>query len=111
MDIEETREYCLGKPGVLECLPFDETTLVFKVGNKMFALLNLDGRNSINLKCNPERAIELREEHSGIIPGYHMNKQHWNTIFLDSLSSNLIKELINHSYELVVNSLPKKIRI
>lgn len=108
MNIEEVHEYCLSLKGAIECFPFDNTTLVFKVGNKMFALLNLDGRNTMNLKCNPEKAIELREKHTGIIPGFHMNKTHWNTIFFEEISSKLLSELITHSYELVVNSLSKK---
>lgn len=110
MNIEEAREYCMQKKGATECLPFDDVTLVFKVANKMFGLLNLDGENSMNLKCNPEQAIELREKYTGIIPGYHMNKTHWNTIFLDELATELIKEMITHSYELVVNSLSKKVK-
>jgi predicted DNA-binding protein (MmcQ/YjbR family) len=108
MNIEELREYCISKKGVTEGFPFDEVTLVFKVGGKMFALTNLDGEPSVNLKCNPEKAIELREQYSAIIPGYHMSKLHWNTVYLDrSLPENLIKELIDLSYELVLTSLPK----
>lgn len=108
MNIEELREYCLSKKGVTEHFPFDEVTLVFKVGDKMFALTNLDGEPTVNLKCDPERAIELREQHSSIIPGYHMNKTHWNTVIMDgSVSDKLIYELIDHSYNLVFESLPK----
>ncbi len=108
MNIEELREYCLSKKGVTELFPFDEVTLVFKVGDKMFALTNLDGEPTVNLKCDPERAIELREQHSSIIPGYHMNKTHWNTVIMDgSVSDKLIYELIEHSYNLVFESLPK----
>lgn len=108
MNIEELREYCISKKGVTESFPFDEVTLVFKVGNKMFALTNLDGEPSINLKCDPERAIELREQYPSIIPGYHMNKIHWNTVFMDgSISDKLLKELIDHSYKLILDSLPK----
>jgi predicted DNA-binding protein (MmcQ/YjbR family) len=111
MNVETLREYCLSKPGVEESLPFDESTLVFKVGGKMFALFSLDDELSINLKCDPERAIELRENHSAIIPGYHMNKKHWNTLMIDgSLPDKLIFELIDHSYNLVFNSLPAKVR-
>lgn len=108
MNIEELREYCISKKGVTESFPFDEVTLVFKVGGKMFALTNLDGEPSVNLKCDPEKAIELREQYSAIIPGYHMSKIHWNTVYMDrSLPENLIKELIDLSYELVLASLPK----
>jgi len=108
MNIEELREYCISKKGVTEGFPFDEVTLVFKVGGKMFALTNLDGEPSVNLKCDPEKATELREQYSAIIPGYHMSKLHWNTVYMDrSLPENLIKELIDLSYELVLASLPK----
>ncbi|NVO08365.1 MAG: MmcQ/YjbR family DNA-binding protein [Bacteroidales bacterium] len=108
MNIEELREYCISKKGVTEGFPFDEVTLVFKVGGKMFALTNLDGEPSVNLKCDPEKAIELREQYSAIIPGYHMSKLHWNTVYMDrSLPENLIKELIDLSYQLVLASLPK----
>ncbi len=111
MNIEEIREYCLKKQGVADGFPFDEVTLVFKVAGKMFALANLDGELSINLKCNPEKAIELREQYPSVIPGYHMNKVHWNTIIMDgSISDKLVKEWIDHSYELVKSSLPLKIR-
>lgn len=108
MNVEELREYCISKKGVTESFPFDEVTLVFKVGNKMFALTNLDGEPSVNLKCDPERAIELREQFPSIIPGYHMNKVYWNTIFMDgTVSDKLLKELIDYSYNLILDSLPK----
>ncbi len=112
MDIEILRLYCIGKPAVTEGFPFDETTLVFKVMGKMFALLSLDAIPSqINLKCDPEKALELRAEYPAILPGYHMNKAHWNSIVLDgSLSHSLVYELIDHSYQLVLNGLPKKLR-
>jgi len=111
MNIEELREYCISKKGVTECFPFDEVTLVFKVMGKMFALTNLDGPTTINLKCDPDRAIELREQYSDILPGYHMNKTHWNTVNVQgSLSNQIIKELIDHSYDLVVKSLTRKLR-
>jgi len=111
MNIEEFREYCISKPGVTEEFPFDENTLVFKVMGKMFALTDLVDKFSLNLKCDPERAIELREQFSSIKPGYHMNKAHWNTILMDgSLSQKLILELIDHSYQLVVEKLPKNKR-
>jgi len=111
MNIEEFREYCISKKGVTESFPFGEQTLVFKVMDKIFALTGLDKHPATtNLKCDPEKAIELREEYDGlIIPGYHMNKKHWNTVELEkNLPSYLIIELIDHSYNLVVLSLTKK---
>ena len=111
MNIEEFYAYCLQKKGVSEHFPFDEQTLVFKIGTKIFALTDVTSFRSINLKCNPEKAIELREEYAAVQPGYHMNKKHWNTIILFSdLDDQLLKELIDHSYNLVLNSLPKKTR-
>ena len=112
MNVEELRHTCLDKKGVTEEFPFDEHTLVFKVMGKMFALVALERLPpQCNLKCDPERAVELREEYDGdIIPGYHMSKKHWNTLFLDNLPPNLIKELIDHSYDLVVSGLTKKLR-
>lgn len=111
MDIEKIRNYCLRKTHVTESFPFNEETLVFKVMNKMFCLLSLTPPHSINLKCDPEFAIELREKYDAVQPGYHMNKQHWNTIDLDgSISNKEITHWIDHSYELVVKSLPKKER-
>ena len=111
MNIEEFREYCISKKGVTESLPFDDTTLVFKVMTKMFALGNLEGPLSVNLKCDPEKAIELREEYEGINPGYHMSKVHWNTIEMDgSVPIKLVTELIDHSYDLVVAGLTKKLK-
>jgi len=109
MNIEEFRDYCLLKKGVTEGFPFDEKTLVFKV-IKMFALTNIEGEFRINLKCDPERAIKLREEYPDyIIPGYHMNKKLWNTIIVEgSVPEKLIFELIDHSYDLIVASLTKK---
>lgn len=109
MNIEEYRDYCIRKPGVTESLPFDESTLVFKVMNKMFALADIDVFNSINLKCDPELAQEYRAKYPAIQPGYHMNKTHWNTVVLDgSLPEAFLYELIDHSYAMVVQSLPKK---
>lgn len=111
MNIEYYRQYCLTKKGTTEEFPFDNRTLVFKVGGKMFALTDVESFESINLKCDPERAIELREQYSAIIPGYHMNKKHWNTVVLDgSLRDSLICSLIDDSYLLVAGSLPKKDR-
>ena len=111
MNIETFREYCIVKKGVTEEFPFDEETLVFKVGGKMFALTNIDLFDSINLKCDPVKAIELREIYEGVIPGFHMNKKHWNTIKIDgSIPDQQIFEWINHSYELVFNGLPRNIK-
>jgi predicted DNA-binding protein (MmcQ/YjbR family) len=112
MDIETIRAYCLSKKGTDEGFPFDDTTLVIKVGGKMFILIGLDGDPSMNLKCDPDRAIDLREANPAITPGYHMNKKHWNTVMLDgSLSKGLIMEMIDHSYDLVFQSLPGKLRM
>lgn len=112
MNIEEFRNYCLLKRGVTEDFPFDATTLVFKVSGKMFALTDLEGDFSVNLKCDPERAIQLREQYPSIIPGYHMSKKHWNTIMIDgSVDNDLLLELIDHSYILVVSGLPLKSRL
>lgn len=111
MDIEKFRDLCLAKKGVTESFPFDEKTLVFKVMGKMFALADVEMFDGINLKCDPERAIELRERYSGIGPGYHMNKKHWNTVRVDgSVPDELIIELTNHSYELVAASLGKPLK-
>ena len=108
--LEEIRAYCLNKPHVTESFPFDETTLVFKVYNKMFALFNLEKDPlRINLKCNPEKALELREEYAQVLPGYHMNKKHWNTIVLEGLPLTLIQQLIDNSYQLVLYSLSKRL--
>jgi len=108
MNIEEVREYCITKKAVSESFPFDETTLVFKVMNKMFCLLSLDDIR-VSLKNDPEKNIELRAHYPAIIPGYHMNKEHWNTIDLDgSIPPGILKEMIDTSYELILKSLPKK---
>ncbi|MGJ8660692.1 MAG: MmcQ/YjbR family DNA-binding protein [Bacteroidota bacterium] len=109
MNLEEFREYCMKKAGVSEHLPFDIKTLVFKVGGKMFALTDIYSFKSINLKCEPARAISLREEFSEIIPGFHMNKVHWNTVSVSgSLADSFIYELVDHSYTLVYDSLTRK---
>lgn len=111
MNIEEFRNYCIAKKGVTEELPFDEHTLVFKVMGKMFALTSLNRfPTQANLKCDPEKAIELRETYDGVvIPGYHMNKKHWNTIFLENtIAPETIKEFVDHSFDLVVAGLTKK---
>jgi len=112
MNIEEFRNYCLAKKGVTEELPFGPDALVFKVMGKMFALSALDRiPPQVNLKCDPERALALREEYDGhIIPGYHMSKKHWNTLYLEQLPPGLIQELIDHSYDLVVAKLTKKLK-
>ena len=111
MDIEQLREYCLAKKGVTEGFPFDDTTLVMKVLGKMFALVSLDEDLSINLKCNPEKAIELREQYPAVKPGYHMSKLHWNTVEIDgSIATKRIQQWIDDSYDLVVSKLPKKQR-
>ena len=111
MNIESYREYCLSKKGVTEDFPFDNETLVFKVGGKMFALTGIEQFKSINLKCDPERAVELREQYPGILPGYHMSKKHWNTVMMDgSVPMKLIIQMIDDSYNLVLSSLPKRDR-
>lgn len=112
MNIEDLREYCLAKKGTTESFPFDEDTLVFKVVDKMFCLTSLSEPDSINLKCDPEKAIALREEYPGVLPGYHMNKKRWNTVMLnEGISYQLIREWIDHSYEEVVKKLSKKEKI
>ncbi len=111
MNIEEIRDYCLAKAGVTEGLPFGEDTLVFKVGKKLFLLTSISDGNSFNVKCDPEMAIELREHHPEVQPGYHMNKKHWNTVYTNgSLTRKQLCNMIDHSYDLVFNSLPKNIR-
>lgn len=111
MNIEEYRDYCLSLPGVTEEFPFDAETLVFKVMGKMFALTDVDAFKSINLKAEPEYCIELRELYSGINPGFHMNKKHWNTVDTDgSVDDDLMYKLINDSYALVVKGLTKKLK-
>ena len=115
MQIDQLHAYCLAKKGVTEHFPFDEVTLVFKVMNKMFALVGLEkweqGETKINLKCDPEWSLELRNEYDGINPGFHMNKKHWNTVQLnEDVNDTFAFELIDHSYNLVVKSLPKKVQ-
>jgi len=109
MNIENVREYCLSKKGVTEGFPFNDTALVFKVAEKMFALLDLsEDSRGISLKCDPELAIELREKFSEVTPAYHFSKKHWNGINLSgSVRDSLVKEWIDHSYTIVVESLPK----
>jgi predicted DNA-binding protein (MmcQ/YjbR family) len=109
MNNEEIREYCLSKPGVTESLPFNDTALVFKVMDKMFALLDLsEDSRGITLKCDPELAIELREQYPEVTPAYHFNKKHWNTVVIDgTIRDKLIFNWIDNSYDLVVKKLPK----
>jgi len=112
MNIEQIREHCLKKKGVTEEFPFDEETLVFKVAGKIFLLASLEAIPlQINIKCDPEKAIELREEYDSVLPGYHMNKKHWNTIIIDGTvpTSNLF-EWIDDSYSLVISGLKKSER-
>ncbi|HEY4786511.1 MAG TPA: MmcQ/YjbR family DNA-binding protein [Bacteroidales bacterium] len=111
MNVEEFRQYCLSKKGVTEELPFGPDTLVYKVMGKMFALTSLDGDFYINLKCDPDLAIELREKYPAVLPGYHMSKKHWNTVVVDgSISNKLIYEWTDHSYQLVADQLPKHLK-
>ena len=112
MNIETLREYCLLKQGAEETLPFGPDTLVYKVGGKMFLLTGLDSEDlRFNVKCDPDKAIEWREEFTCVQPGYHMNKKHWNTVHIeDGLSLRLLKEMIDHSYDLVYKTITKKIR-
>lgn len=115
MNLESFYEYCISKRGVTEHFPFDDNTLVFKVGDKMFVLSSLKhwelGEPSVNLKCNPERALELRVEYDAVEPGFHMSKVHWNTIAVNSdVNDAFFKELIDHSYDLIFNSLTKKVQ-
>jgi len=111
MNVEDFRDYCLSKEGVTESFPFDSSTIVFKIGGKLFALAGIEFFASVNLKCDPERSIELRETFNGIKPGFHMNKKHWNTVTVESdVPNQLLLELIDHSFDLVYKSLTKKIR-
>lgn len=111
MNIEDYREYCLSKEFTTESFPFDSKTLVFKVGGRIFAATNIEQFVFITLKCEPETAIELRERYSGIKPGWHSNKKHWNSVYLNTdISSQLLQTLIDQSYELVYQTLTKKVR-
>lgn len=112
MNIEEFHAYCLAKKGVEETFPFGEQTLVFKVMGKMFALTGLDSEEfKVNLKCDPDWAIELREQYPEIQPGWHMSKKHWNTVYFEEeLEEKFLRELIDHSYDLVVKGFSKKLR-
>ena len=113
MDLEQFREYCLGKPGAAEDMPFGEDVLVFKVAGKMFALASLDEVPvTANLKCDPDLALELRDRYEQVRPGYHMNKKHWNTIEIGTgIPDAELRHMIDHSYGLVLKSLPKKKKV
>jgi predicted DNA-binding protein (MmcQ/YjbR family) len=109
LNIEELRDHCLEKPGVTEGFPFGEDTLVFKVGGKIFLITGLEQGDRFNVKCDPELAIELRERYTEVIPGYHMNKKMWNTVFMDgTLTHKQLLDMIDHSYDLILKRLPKK---
>ena len=112
MNLEELREYCLSLTHATEDMPFDEDILVFRICNRIFALTSLETRPLfVSLKCDPERAVELREQYPDkIVAGYHLNKKHWNTVSLEELPLTLIKEMIQHSYEQVLAKVPKKER-
>ena len=111
MNIEQYRDYCISKKGITEGFPFDEKTLVFKVMNKMFALTSVESFGFVNLKCDPEKAIELRDRHEGITGAFHMSKKHWNSVSTDGdISDQLIFQLIDDSYDLVVGALTKKLQ-
>jgi predicted DNA-binding protein (MmcQ/YjbR family) len=112
MDVGDFREYCLAKPGATEGTPFGDDTLVFKVAGKMFALASLDEiPASANLKCDPDLALELRDRYEQVRPGYHMNKKHWNTVGIDGgIPASELRKMIDHSYDLVVASLPRAVR-
>lgn len=112
MNIEDFRNYCISKKGVTESFPFDKDTLVFKVMGKMYALTSVDNFDFINLKCDPIRAIELREKYDAVKPGYHMNKALWNSVYINlDVSDKLIYNWIDDSYNLIVQSLTKKLRL
>jgi predicted DNA-binding protein (MmcQ/YjbR family) len=112
LNVEDFRAYCLARPHVTESTPFGEDVLVFKIGGKIFALVSLDEvPSTANLKCDPDRALELRDRYEQVQPGYHMNKKHWKTVELESgVPTPELRKMIDHSYELVVASLPRKTR-
>lgn len=115
MNIEDFVNFCLSKPGTSEHFPFDEDTLVLKVADKMFAATGVasweSGQPTINLKCDPDLAVELRERYQAVMPGYHMNKTHWNTVAVNQdVSDKEIVQMVNHSYDLIVAKLPKSVR-
>ena len=111
LNIEEFRDYCLALPGATEATPFDLDTLVFKVGGKIFALTSISTFSSVNLKCKPELAMQLREEFDHVRPGFHMNKKHWNTVLIGTgVTVMQLREWTLHSYESVRASLPRTLR-
>jgi len=111
MNIEELREYSLSKKGATEDFPFDEETLVIRVMNKIFAILPLERGPCINLKCDPELVVSLREHYNAVEPAYHMNKKHWNTVWGDrDAGPEEIRRWIDHSYDLIVKALPRKLK-
>lgn len=111
MNIEEYRDFCLSLPGTTEETPFGPDTLVFKVGGKIFALTNLQTFASFNVKCEPERAVELRERYDYVLPGFHMNKKHWNTVLVGSGATDAqMRQWLTESYQLIVAALPKAVR-
>jgi predicted DNA-binding protein (MmcQ/YjbR family) len=111
LNVEELRDYCLQKSGVTEGMPFGNDTLVFRVGNKIFLLMSLNTGNRFNVKCDPELAIELRDRNAEVIPGFHMNKTHWNSVYTDgNLTNKQLCEMIDHSYSLILKSLPKALQ-
>lgn len=111
MDVESVRDYCLSLPRATEDFPFDDVTLAFRVEGRIFAMVDLESIDWFVLKCDPERAVELRERYSEITPAWHMNKRHWNQINLfGSLSDELVCALIRHSYSAVVLKLPRSVR-
>ena len=111
MNIEELRDFCLNLPLVEEKFPFDQETLVFYIAGKMFCLADINQFDSVNIKCDPEKAIELREKYQAVLPGYHMNKKHWNTVMINQdVKDRSIKEWIKDSYNLVILTLPKSKR-
>ena len=116
MTLREWTDFCLSLPGTVQDFPFDNDVIAFKVGGKIFSLTSIkrweEGDQSVNLKCDPERAIELRESYASVVPGYHMNKKHWNTVLIDDgeLSEDQVQELVEHSYDLVRSSLPQKLQ-
>ena len=111
-EFEHVRSCCLSKPQVTESFPFDDHTMVWKVGAKVFAIANIDDFRGVSLKCNPERALELREDYAGICPGFHLNKKHWNSVdSFSDVSWKVTEELIGHSYHCVVQGMTKKSRM
>lgn len=111
MNIEVFRDYCISKPLTTESMPFDDDILVFKVNSKIFALISTYNPDSCNLKCDPEKAITLREEYMAVQPGFHQNKKHWNTVnFNQDVSDQLLLELVDHSYEMVIKTFSKKVQ-